>query len=168
MSAPPKIRVDDEYVLGEWTTEDAAAHRSFAEDPVAARFLGWSVEEARAQSDAYYVGVVRRFQDEWVEGSRLSLAIRCVRTGEAVGAVELRPVDDTVEASYLIAAGRRGHGLAARALGAFLDWATRELPVTRASLSCHVDNLASQRVAEHCGFTLTARERDELRFARLL
>src|SRR5512147_2591266 len=54
MSGPPLIRVDDEYVLDGWIVEDAASHRTFAEGAVAARFLGWSTEDARAQPDALY------------------------------------------------------------------------------------------------------------------
>jgi RimJ/RimL family protein N-acetyltransferase len=165
---PPPIRVDDEYVLDSWRLQDAPAHRSFAEDEVAARFLGWSVEEARAQPDSHYVGVVRRFQDAWDTRSRLSLAIRRLATGEAVGAVELRPSGDVVEVSYLVAREFRARGVATRALTAFLDWAAQELGARRAVLSCRVDNLASQRVAAKCGFERIGRVGDELRFVRRL
>lgn len=165
---PPAIHVDDELVLDAWTIEDAPKHRSFAEDELAARFLGWSVDEARAQPDSYYVAVVRRFADDWAAGSRLSFAVRALATGEALGAVELRPVGDAVEVSYLVARPHRGRGVAPRALNALLAWARRELGVTRALLSCRVDNIGSRRVAEKCGFTRVARDGDELRFVRQL
>jgi RimJ/RimL family protein N-acetyltransferase len=164
----PTIRLDGAFVLEGWRAEDAASHRAFAEDVAAARFFGWTVEEARAQPDAHYIDVIRRFQDEWVSGSRLSLAIRRVATGEAVGAVELRPVDDAVEVSYLVAPAFRGRGLAPRALSALLAWAARQLSVSRALLTCDVANVASRRVAEKCGFTLAERDGDELLFIRHL
>jgi ribosomal-protein-alanine N-acetyltransferase len=164
--APPTIRFDDEFVLEGWRAEDAASHRAFAEDAAAARFFGWTVEEARAKPDVHYVGVIERFQDEWVAGSRLSLAIRRVATGEAVGAVELRPVDDAVEVSYLVAPAFRGQALAPRALSAALDWASRELCVSRALLTCDVENVASRRVAAKCGFIPAERDGDELLFIR--
>lgn len=160
------IPLDDAFVLDGWTAEDAAAHRTFAEDADAARFLGWTVEEARAQPDSHYLGVVQQFQNDWSAGSRLSLAIRATATGEAVGAVELRPEGDAAEVSYLLAPQLRGQGLAPRALDAFLGWASRELSLRRALLDCHVENVASQRVAGKCGFTLIARRGDELRFGR--
>src|SRR4051812_4564886 len=166
--AAPTIQLDHEFVLDGWTAADGGSHRVFAEDAAAARFFGWTVEEARAQPDAHYIGVVQRFQEDWASGSRLSLAIRRVTTGEAVGAVELRPVDDAVEVSYLVAPAFRGQALAPRALGALLDWATHELSVSRASLNCDVENVASRRVAEKCGFTLTKRTGDELLFIRRL
>jgi RimJ/RimL family protein N-acetyltransferase len=164
----PTVRVDDAFVLDGWRAEDAASHRTFAEDADAARFFGWTIEEARAQPDAHYIDVIQRFQDEWVSGSRFSLAIRRVAGGEAVGAVELRPVDDAVEVSYLVVPALRGQALAPRALSALLDWATRELSVSCALVSCHVENVASRKVAEKCGFTLTKRDGDELLFVRHL
>src|SRR5690348_8236166 len=97
---PPVLPLDDEYVLDGWRVADAAAHRAFAEDPVAARFLGWTVEEARAQPDDHYVAVVKRFREDWASGSRFSLAIRRRATGEAVGAVEIRPAAEIVQVSY--------------------------------------------------------------------
>jgi RimJ/RimL family protein N-acetyltransferase len=166
VQAPPTIQLDETYVLDGWRAEDAAAHRAFAEDADAARFLGWTVEEARTQPDSHYDGVVRNFQREWATGSRLSLAIRKRATGEAVGAVELRPAGDTAEVSYLVAPEVRGHALAPRALNSLLEWARRELSLRRALLNCHVENIASQRVAAKCGFSLAARDGDELRFSR--
>jgi len=168
MAVPPTIPLDHEFVLDGWRAEDAASHRAFAEDAAAAHFFGWTVGEARAQPDAHYISVIERFQADWVSGSRLSLAIRRVTTGEAVGAVELRPVDDAVEVSYLVAPAFRGQALAPRALSALLDWATHELSVSCALLNCDVENVASRRVAKRCGFTLTGRVGTELRFIRHL
>ena len=168
VKAPPTIPLDAEFVLDGWNAEDAASHRAFTEDAVAAPFLGWTVEEARAQPDSHYLGVVRTFQDEWAAGSRFSLAIRRRTTGEAVGAVEARPLGNSVEVSYLVASAFRGQGLAPRAVDALLEWVRRELRKREAVLTCHADNTRSQRVAAKCGFALAAREGDELRFTRSL
>ena len=164
---PPTIALDDAFVLDGWRTDDAAAHRDFAQDAAAARFFDWTVEEARALPDSHYVEVVRRFQREWGTGTRVSLAIRKLDTGEAVGSVELRPSGDQAEVSYFVAAEFRGRGLAPHALTALLNWTRDELPLVRhVSLNCHIDNLASQRVAEKTGFAIRERDGDELRFGR--
>lgn len=97
-----------------------------------------------------------------------SLAIRRRTTGEAVGAVEVRPLGDTVDVSYLVAPAFRGRGLAPRALDALLEWVARELRKREAVLTCHVDNAASRAVAAKCGFALAAHDGDELRFTRSL
>ena len=47
----------------------------------------------------------------------------------------------------------RGRGVATHAVRLIADWAFRDLQVARLDLNCGPDNLASQRVAERCGFT---------------
>jgi RimJ/RimL family protein N-acetyltransferase len=164
---PPSIQIDGQFVLDGWQAKDASAHREFAEDPEAARFLGWTVEDARALPDSHYVDVVERFMAEWVEGSRLSLAIRDVDNGRAVGAVELRPCADAMmEVSYVVAPALRRRGLASRAVAAVLGWAKQDLGVAVVRLNCHPDNLASRKVAEKCGFRETGSDVSETRFAR--
>ena len=164
----PTLPIDGQFVLDGWKLEDASAHREFAEDAEAARFLGWTVEDARALPDSHYVGVVERFQAEWDDGSRFSLAIRDRASGRAVGAVELRPCDDAMEVSYVVAPALRRRGLASRAVAAVLSWARRELNVGVVLLNCHPDNLASQKVAEKCGFREVGSDTSEMRFAREL
>ncbi len=163
---PPVIVLDEFFRLDEWRTEDAATHRRFALDPDAARFFGWTVEQAAAAPDAHYHNVVARFAREWQEGTRFSLAIRRRSDGEAVGSVELRPTGSEANVSYMIAPELRGQGLAPRALVALIDWGRRELGLQRVNLACHVKNTASQRVAEKSGFTFLRREGDELHFCR--
>ncbi len=165
MIEPPRLELSNGFVLDAWTSADAAAHRRFALDPDAARFFGWTVADAEAAPDEHYRDVVRRFGREWADGTRLSLAIR-ERAGGAVGAVELRPRGEEAEVSYLVDPAYRGRGLATVALDAFLDWGTSELGLRRALLTCHVDNAASRRVAERCGFSLVGEGGDELRYRR--
>ena len=88
---PPVIALDEFFVLDGWLPKDAAAHRRFAVDPDVARFLGWTVEQARSAPDSHYDDVIARFVREWRERTRCSLAIRRCSDGEAVGSVEVRP-----------------------------------------------------------------------------
>jgi RimJ/RimL family protein N-acetyltransferase len=94
------------------------------------------------------------------------LAIRRRADGEAVGWIELQPVGNHAEVSYNVTADLRGQGIAPRALNAFLTWAAEHIDLRRAHLASHVDNLASRRVAEKCGFVLVGREGDEYQFQR--
>jgi RimJ/RimL family protein N-acetyltransferase len=153
--------------LDRWSPRDAAAHRRFALDPDTARFLGWTVEQAASAPDSHYDEVIERFAREWDEGSRFSFAIRRCSDGEAVGLVELRPRGSEADVSYLVAPELRGRGIATRALEALIAWGARELGVKRFNLGCHVDNIASKRVAQKCGFVFVHRAGDELRFRRL-
>jgi len=162
----PVIVLDELFRLDRWLSKDAAAHRRFALDAEAARFFGWTVEEAQSASDSHYDEVIARFAREWDEATRFSLAIRRHSDGEAVGSVELRPMGSEADVSYMVAPELRGRGLASRALMALIDWGTRELGLRNFKLVSHVANTASQRVAEKCGFVFVCREGDELRFRR--
>jgi RimJ/RimL family protein N-acetyltransferase len=60
----------------------------------------------------------------------------------------------------------RGQGIASRALQAFLTWAADQIGLRRAHLTCHIDNLASRRVVEKCGFVLLSQHGEEYQFRR--
>jgi RimJ/RimL family protein N-acetyltransferase len=148
----PSIDVDEVFKLTGWRADDAESHRQFSEDPAAARFFGWTIPEARAAPDSHYAEVVRRFQREWRDGTRYSLAIRHRVDGRAVGAVELRPAGETAEVSFLVAPEWRSRGLAPRALLKMLAWGRKELGLRTAYLACSAENSAASAVtAGHVG-----------------
>ena len=167
---PPLIPVDPFFVLDRWRSEDSAALRRFDLDPETARFFGYTVEQAQAMPDSHYDGDERARGSlrAWREGKQLNLAIRRRADGQAVGWVELRPAGPSGEVSYNVAADLRGHGLAPRALDALLAWASSEIALRHAHLACHVDNQASRRVAEKCGFVFLGQDGDEYRYRREL
>lgn len=59
-----------------------------------------------------------------------------------------------VELGYLVAPPARGRGVAVEMLGFLTRWAFEEAGALRAVLLIDVDNVASQRVAERCGYVL--------------
>jgi RimJ/RimL family protein N-acetyltransferase len=165
---PPLIVVDDSFVLDRWRPADGPALRRFDLDPVTARFFGYSVEQAAALPDSHYDGDTRTrgSLQAWREGRQLNLAIRRSSDGEAVGWVELQRAGEQAEVSYNVTAELRGQGIAPRALSALLVWAASQIGLRRAHLACHVDNVASRRVAEKCGFVLVSQGGDEYKFER--
>jgi [ribosomal protein S5]-alanine N-acetyltransferase len=165
---PPTVSVDATFVLDRWRREDAAALRQFDLDPRTARFFGWTVKQARALPDEHYDGEQRAQGNlaAWRLGEQLSLAIRRRADGEAVGWVELRPDGNEAAVSYMVTPDLRGQGIVPRALDALLGWAAAEVGIRRARLHCHVQNVASRRVAEKCGFMFLGRHGDEFRFRR--
>ena len=86
--------------------------------------------------------------------------------GIARFAVTLPPDDDCVgqmgiqfdaplrraEVFYWLAPQARGRGIATEALELVIAWAFRRNGVVRVQLVTHLDNAASHRVAERCGF----------------
>lgn len=72
-----------------------------------------------------------------------------------LGGVGLHPGEhpQVLEIGYWIAVGARRRGTATRAVRLLSTWATTELQLQRLELMTHVDNVASQGVAERAGFT---------------
>ncbi len=164
---PTAIALNESFYLeGPPRPEDASAHRLLALDPDAARFFGWTIEQARSQPASYFDEIIQQFVREWHEGRTFNFSIRRRGDGNAVGAVELRLSGDEANVSYLVAAELRGHGLATHALEALLTWGARELALDQVNLACHVENVASRRVAEKCKFVFLGYEGDELKFRR--
>jgi len=58
----------------------------------------------------------------------------------------------TVELGYVVVPEARGRGVATAGLRMLTDWAFRQLGAERLELLISVENGASKRVAEHCGY----------------
>ena len=58
----------------------------------------------------------------------------------------------TAELGYMVVQAARGRGVATAALRLLTEWAFGELGLLRAELLISVDNTASKRVAEQCGY----------------
>jgi RimJ/RimL family protein N-acetyltransferase len=59
-----------------------------------------------------------------------------------------------VELGYVVAEQARGRGVATSALALLTAWAFEHAEAHRIELLISVENLASQRVAERCGYML--------------
>jgi RimJ/RimL family protein N-acetyltransferase len=106
---------------------------------------------------------VEGFERTWLEryarghldGTRAGFAIVDEADGAFLGLSALVRIDREgreAEAGYIVAPQARGRGIAARALGLLTDWALGDLGLERVELRITTDNLASQRVADRCGY----------------
>jgi RimJ/RimL family protein N-acetyltransferase len=88
------------------------------------------------------------------DGSREAFAI--VDDGGTFLGVAVVPRIDreskTAELGYVVAPAARGRGVAAEALRQLTAWALSELGMLRVELMISVENGASKRVAERCGY----------------
>jgi RimJ/RimL family protein N-acetyltransferase len=95
-----------------------------------------------------------RYDAARAEGSREAFAI--VEDGEFLGLALVPTINrDTQEAElgYGVAASARGRGVATEALRLLTDWAFAQ-GIVRIELLISVENTASQKVAERCGYVL--------------
>ena len=65
---------------------------------------------------------------------------------------EVRPGQGCAAVGYWLVPEARGRGAATQAVRLLARWAFAELGIARLELTCGPDNVASQHVAERCGF----------------
>nr|BFE33169.1 hypothetical protein GCM10010200_054200 [Actinomadura rugatobispora] len=65
---------------------------------------------------------------------------------------------------FWLASRARGRSVATRTLRLLSRWAFDQLAVARLELTCAPDNVASQRVADRCGFVREGVLRSHMRF----
>ena len=91
---------------------------------------------------------------EWWSRGVARFAITVSPSDECVGQIGIQ-FDRALrraETFYWLGATARGQGYAAEALNLVTEWAFRNFDIVRVQLVTHLDNDASQRVAETCGF----------------
>ncbi|MDJ1643309.1 GNAT family N-acetyltransferase [Streptomyces pakalii] len=142
--------------LRRWREEDLPAVLRAYEDPAMRRWL--AIQISGADGAAVWLEEQRR---GWAAGTRFAFAVtESGREDELLGNVVMKQLDlvnGQAEMGYWTTAPARGRGVASRALAALTDWAFTafaEQGLTRLELLHQVDNAASCRVAEKCGYPL--------------
>ncbi|UED84096.1 GNAT family N-acetyltransferase [Streptomyces profundus] len=145
-------------VLRPWSVADAPELVEIHRDPA---MRHWIVDPLTSADDA--LRWVRAQERGWATGERFAFAVLAAdRDGAAprlAGHVVLKTVaagKPSADVGYWTAAWTRGRGVAPRALETLTTWAFdtfRAEGLTRIDLFHQVDNGASCRVAEKCGYT---------------
>ncbi len=95
-----------------------------------------------------------RYEEGRRDGTREAFAI--VEDDGGFLGIALAPQIDretrTAELGYVVAPAARGRGVATEALRQLTAWALADLDMFRLELLISVDNHASKRVAENCGY----------------
>ena len=89
------------------------------------------------------------------------------REDRAIGGASLydhEPAQARARIGYWLTAEGRGRGIATHAVRLLSDWALTDLGVARLEITCAPGNVASQRVAERCGFVREGLLRSHMRF----
>ncbi len=97
---------------------------------------------------------LERYEEARRSGTREAFAI-LNDDGEFLGLALAPSIDHetlTAELGYAVAPAARGRGVAVEALRQLTEWAFGELGMLRLELLISVDNVASKKVAERCGY----------------
>jgi RimJ/RimL family protein N-acetyltransferase len=151
----PDLRVpdleDDELRLRPPERRDVDAVTVACQDPDISRFTRIPSPYERAHAE----GWIAHSAEAWGAGTEAAFVIVDERRGDLVGSIGVMRLDDerlVAEIGYWVAKDARGRGIATRAVRLVSRWAVGELGVQRLELMSHVDNAASQAVAEAAGF----------------
>jgi [ribosomal protein S5]-alanine N-acetyltransferase len=152
----PELRVpslaDRVVLLRPWREADVPAQLRAFSDPFFQRFSDWA-PETEAEALAYLSGL----EHARLRGDQIELALvephdnNMVLGGGSLNNVNFEQGRAAI--GYWLAPHARGRGVATHAVRLIAGWAFQDLQVVRLELTCGPDNLASQRVAERCGFT---------------
>lgn len=125
-----------------------AIFERYASDPEVARYLAWPRHVTIDETFAFL-----RFSDaEWARWPCGPLLIFSRSDGTLLGSTGLSfDTPDQAATGYALARDAWGRGYATEALTSMIELA-RTLPLRRFYAICHVDNRASWRVLEKCGF----------------
>jgi RimJ/RimL family protein N-acetyltransferase len=143
---------DDVVVLRPWRDTDVPAQLEAFSDPVFQRYSDWA-PRTEAQAHAYLAAL----EQARLRGRQIEFALvephdeRDVLGGGSLNNVELGLGRAAI--GYWLAPRARGRGVATHAVRLIARWALEDLRLSRLELTCGLDNHASQRVAERCGFT---------------
>jgi RimJ/RimL family protein N-acetyltransferase len=124
-------------------------------DPLVARWLNMPA----AASDRDFDSLLRVADEGRRSGERYDFAVTANGDDVHLGAVVAsRRARGNFELAYLAGPDGRGHGVMTRGVRLVCDWLFTS-GITRLEVRTHPANLASQRLAERCGFVREGRER---------
>lgn len=138
--------------LRAWRTADVPGVVAACQDPEIARFVA-AIPVPYAETDAR--AWLASQEPARQAGERLELAIVSRYSDRLLGAITLASLERAharAMVSFWVAPDARGQGVAAQALRMLAGCAFRSLQLARLELFIEPDNVASQRVAERCGF----------------
>ena len=132
---------------------DAEAMHRYTSDPVAKRFIGWSLMETFEQTQAHVAELLRRE----AAGTHLYASIVWQKTGEHVGTAMIFSFDHAsknAELGYVLNRAHWGRGIGTEAVALICGFAFETLKLHRLSARVIRENVPSARVLEKNGFVL--------------
>lgn len=147
----PPLR-SDRVLLRPWSADDLPVLVALGQDLTVARWfpvIPYPYTERDAADWLHSEEMARQ------AGKGISFAIVHTESGEVLGGISLGNIDAllrTASLGYWLGAHARGHGHMTPTVRLVAAWAFQALGLARLEGTVDPENLASQRVAERCGF----------------
>jgi RimJ/RimL family protein N-acetyltransferase len=149
---PDPPLTDGVVALRPWTRDDIEFVVEACQDPEVSRYSP-AIPFPYTEADA--LGWFESQEPTRLAGKGLAFAVTHAATGELLGAIGLDKVSEmrmSATTGYWLAREARGHGYISRAVRVLARWAFEDLELARLELTADPENIASQHVAERCGF----------------
>ena len=155
---PPTRLTDGVVVLRPLAEGDRDAVLETMRDETVRRWLNMPAQPGPAE----FATLLRTSREGAASGDRYDLVVARADDDSALGAViASRRARDNYELAYLAGPHGRGRGLMERAVRLLCDWLFAQ-GVGRLEVRTHPGNIASQKLAERCGFVREGRERSSI------
>ncbi len=151
--------------MRDFTEDDFAAVYAYGSDPEVVRYMVFP--PSTPESTRAHLAHCIRAANEQPRGV-YDVGIVLTATGELIGGITLDvhdPVAGEAAFSYLLNRSAWGHGYATEALHAMVRFGFAHLGLSRIADSCAVENTASARVMEKCGFRCESEQDGERVYA---
>jgi ribosomal-protein-alanine N-acetyltransferase len=151
---PPNHFETERLLLRPIARADAEAiFLGYSSSEVATRWMNFTRQTALDEAVAF----AERCARCWADGSAYPWAALSRKTGEFLGAVELRVNPPKADFGYIFCERFWRQGFATEAVRPVVDWAFAQPEIFRVWATCHPDNAASARVLSKVGLTFEAR-----------
>jgi ribosomal-protein-alanine N-acetyltransferase len=148
-----------EHVVG-----DMARFCDLQMDPEVGRYLSWLPRPRHECEGALLDAISQQASSERV---RYFFAVDLLSTGEMIGSVGYTKVAmATGDCGWLVRRPFWGNGYASEAVRLLVSFALDDSELDRLTASCRLENYASIRVAEACGFRRMRQTRERVYFER--
>jgi ribosomal-protein-alanine N-acetyltransferase len=121
---------------------------AYATDPEVTRYLPWDPATSVAETAAHVASRLAAM----AAGEAHAWTIRMLDEQNPVGMIELRVSATEGNVGYVLARSHWGRGLMPEALASIVEFVRSDLRLNRVWGICDVENFASARVFEKCGF----------------
>ncbi len=149
---PDPPLADEVVQLRPWLPADLGFIVAACQDPEISRFSPViPVPYTRSDASGWFLTQ----EPNRLAGNSMDFAVAEAASGRPLGAIGLHRVDSqllTAETGYWLAPEARGHGYMTRAVRLLAGWVFDQLHFARLELRTDPANIASQRIAQRCGF----------------
>jgi [ribosomal protein S5]-alanine N-acetyltransferase len=129
--------------------EDAPLiYAAYTQDPAVAKYMVWRPHTDLSQTQAF----IERCMEAWGKGDRFPYILTLAENNQPIGMLEARVQEHLLDIGYVLAQSEWGKAYMPEAINALVSLAFQVDRIFRVQATCDIDNYASARTLEKCGF----------------